>query len=297
MFSLRFWKSADVKNHLDRVFGLRAWGLLLYGILPANLALIGTLEVKLGKVDNLLPYIIPVSILPILITYLLILSRYRSWYLTRDFLKRRSAITTALILVSASLISGAAGILQGRYILSISNFWDRPHFMAIIESFLFGVSSLVITSTLFMSLLTKPSELPGIPSSKFVDQLTELRAALRLVQTSNVWSWATYGGDETKISTLRTKLTELSALFTKLDSYPGDKLAKDSLKPIAEYTRIFSAAISELPVDGGVKLKQSTWKVIFDAPGNLTENQSLERDRLKDVFQATQQIQALSLGE
>jgi hypothetical protein len=31
MFSLRFWQSPDVKN-LDRVFGLRAWGLLLYGI-------------------------------------------------------------------------------------------------------------------------------------------------------------------------------------------------------------------------------------------------------------------------
>lgn len=46
---------------LDLIFGIRAWGLILYGTLPANLALLGTLEVKLGKVDDLKYFLIPVA--------------------------------------------------------------------------------------------------------------------------------------------------------------------------------------------------------------------------------------------
>jgi hypothetical protein len=66
---------------------------------------------------------------------------------------------------------------------------------------------------------------------------------------------------------------------------------------VAEYIRLFRAAVSQLPPDGGVELKRLRWKVIFDSDGNLTENQALERERLSNEVQAGRQLHSLALGE
>src|SRR5438552_16300139 len=90
---------------LDQLLGLRSWGLILYGALPASLSLLGILDVKVGSLDKLLPILL-VSLLPLSLTFLLIRARQRDWYLTTDYLNLRSSITTFLIVVSATLISG-----------------------------------------------------------------------------------------------------------------------------------------------------------------------------------------------
>lgn len=108
--------------------------------------------------------------------------------MTTDLLKTRSAMTTLIIVVRASLISGASGVLHNKYVLTL-NFWNNAGLMAIAESYLFGVSSLVITSTLFMTVLSKGGDLPGLPSVKFVELLGKIRSGLRQVKSSRIWEW------------------------------------------------------------------------------------------------------------
>lgn len=56
---------------LDEFAGLRAWGLVLYGALPATLALLGTVEIKLDKIDpTKILYIIAATPIPIVILFL-----------------------------------------------------------------------------------------------------------------------------------------------------------------------------------------------------------------------------------
>src|SRR5262252_5985692 len=147
------WSDALVKA--DLVFGLRGWGLVLYGVLPANLALLGMLEIKLSNLANLLPFIVPVVFLPLATTFLLIRSRHKDWYLTTRLLNIRSLIVTGIIVLLATLISGVSGIIHGRYALSWAMLGSRQHLTTIAESFLLAVGSLVLTSTLFLTILTR----------------------------------------------------------------------------------------------------------------------------------------------
>lgn len=92
--SLRNPFSRETVATVDLYVGLRSWGLILYGALPASLAMLGFLDVKIGKVDDLFPFLLPASALPVLLTFLLIRARQKEWYLTTDHLNLRSAITT-----------------------------------------------------------------------------------------------------------------------------------------------------------------------------------------------------------
>lgn len=297
MVDFRFWKHPNLMHRLDLVFGLRAWGLLFYGVLPANLALIGTLEVKLGKFDNLLPYIIPISILPVFITYMLILTRHRNWYLTTEYLRRRTLITTLLILLCASLISGAAGILQGRYVMMFTDVWNQRHLLAMAESFLFGISTLVLTSTLFMTLLTKGGDLPGIPSPLFVEKITLLRIGLRQLKASDIWEWERYQGRDEVITALTKRLLDLVKVFNDLNSNSGDSRAKNSLTPIYEDLTLFSDVVDYVGTGGSMDLKNSNWRVFFETKAQLTDTQLGERARMHVEYSAVQQLSSLPLGE
>ena len=73
----------------DQIFGLRAWGLILYGVLPSNLALLGLVKVDSSFQDKIL-HLLPALLLPVLVSYLLIRTRHQEWYLTRSLLAVRS---------------------------------------------------------------------------------------------------------------------------------------------------------------------------------------------------------------
>ena len=96
--------------HLDNIFALRAWGLVLNGVLPSNFALLGIVSVSKQEYvggDALLALaLLP----PIVVTRLLIHQRQAAWYLSRDWLKTRATFVTLLILLIAMGIAGMAGI-------------------------------------------------------------------------------------------------------------------------------------------------------------------------------------------
>lgn len=245
---------------LDLVFGLRGWGLILYGVLPANLALLGVLEVKLAKIADLIPFLLPVVLLPMLTTFLLIRNRHKDWYLTTRFLNTRSLIVTLVILLLASLISGVSGIIHGQYVVSLSEFGTKGHLATIAESFLMAVGSLVLTSTLFLTILTKDSDFPGLPSTDFVKLVKTIRESLKQLQVSGVWLQFS-GLDAMTITNAQT----LDENLTKLSNSSGLTLAKLSFEPVDAGVKSFLRGVKRIRGGGNDDSKKLSWDLYFGA--------------------------------
>jgi hypothetical protein len=282
---------------LDYYIGLRAWGLILYGALPANLALLGFIKVDITKLENILPFLLPVSALPIFITFLLVRGRHKEWYLTTDKLNIRSALVTALILIFAILISGVSGIIENKYVISFSNITSRSHLIALSESYLMGVGSLVITSTLFMAILAKNTYLPGLPSSVFVDLTTEIRGKLRLLQAIPIWN--EYKNQDIDKATDRIKeLAEsLKKDINNATSHTGNAIAKEVFKPIIFDLDHFEDVACYISKGGtSPALKKHRWKVFFAQIDNLSDKQKAERNRKLETYNSLWKLKGLHLG-
>ncbi len=83
---------------IDEFIGLRGWGLILYGVLPSNLAFLGILDTKLPDIDKFsVILILGASITPLFFIFILISNQNKKWYLTKDRFGIRSLTITFLI--------------------------------------------------------------------------------------------------------------------------------------------------------------------------------------------------------
>lgn len=288
---------------LDHVLGVRSWGLILYGALPACLSLLGFLEIKVGLIEKPLPILV-FSLLPLFVTFLLVRARERAWYFTDNFLFVRSTITTLLIVLCASAIAGAVGIIRQKYVFSLTNLTDRAHMMAMTESFLFGVASLVLSSTLFATILTKDADLPGLPSSDFVKAVQKVRQQLIAIQNSNIWKQ--YGpADGTNVfEDLGSQGEQLMKDLQAALSQPGNRLAKRSLglKPLEADVVVFAQSISYIRSGGVPDTILFRWQTYFadssDLDADTLKNILSERDteRIKAEYEVLQRIRGLRIG-
>lgn len=291
-------------DKVNYILGLRAWGLILYGALPANLALLGTLEVKLGNIENFSPILLPtVCLLPILITFLLVRNRCQEWYLTTDFLMSRSIITTFLIILCATLISGAAGIINGKYVLSLSNILNQTHLKTITESFLFGISSLVLTSTLFMTIFTKATDLPWLPSSKFVGELDKIRNWIRQIKRSQIYIKyddlkCNDSNDFKTVKEVQEIIKVISGSFEELMSYPLHKTTKQSLEIIKDSIKSFNEALEYIKaVDTSPDVREFRWKIFFENFASPIDDLGINREEYEKLYNAVLEIKNLQIGE
>lgn len=279
---------------LDKIFGLRAWGLILYGALPSNLALLGALEVKIGQINAILPFFfIPASILPIFLTFMLIRDRHREWYLTTDFHNLRSAITTIIILILATLIIGISGIIHNRYSIVIPKSWNYNEWTAIAESFLLAVVSLVISTTFFVAALTKEVKLPGLPSADFVKLMTSLRNNLRKLRSSDIWKECIHLDDNKLIDLAKTIKQDLDQATTSTGNY----LAKESLKPIYEDMTNLINVLEENRGSSNNPSKLIQWKIYFADFQALSDDQKTRRSSNKEKFASIERLKRLKLGD
>jgi hypothetical protein len=276
---------------MDYVLGLRGWGLILYGALPSNLSLLGVLDVKLGKTEALLPLLLPASILPVLITFLLVRSRQRDWYLTTDYLNTRSAVVTFLIVVCAALISGLSGLIHGRYLLSFSSFPTPGHVAAMSESFLIAVATLVLTSTLFVTAVTKDMNLPGLPSPELVKLMMEIRGYLKKILAAPIWENNVSPDDD-----LIGQAQKLKDSLKELVKYPGNTLAKRSLALVESDTNLFVAAIEEIKNGTNKASKELIWEKYFALPELLSQQTKLYREAVQSSYSAIVRMKNLRLG-
>lgn len=284
---------------LDRVLGLRAWGLIMYGALPANLILLSgilkpekveKLEVKTA--DSFFFLFLAVSLLPLCLMFLLLRNRHQEWYLTTTWLARRSAITTLLIVICASLIAGAGGVIQGRYVLKPPALWDRACLNGVIESYLFGIGSLVLSSTLFMSIMGKSSDLPGLPSTGFTNALAKIRGGVRQIQGANIWHEFSAGS-----AALVAQADAVGKEIGDLVVLPGHDLAKRSLRNVAAGAKALGAAVREIQNGGNEYQQREVWARYFAEESQLTPSQKAMRDDKRSAYAAMQQLRRLEVGD
>ncbi|HKQ07468.1 MAG TPA: hypothetical protein VJ464_20255 [Blastocatellia bacterium] len=283
---------------LDRLLGLRGWGLVLYGALPANLALIGAVKVEM-KLEASLPLFLFVVPLPVITTYLLIRTRQKEWYLATDRLALRSAITCAMIILLASLITGAARLIQGEYRwdfdFRLAGLFTPAHLKTAGESFLFGIATLVFSSTLFMTILTKGTDLPGLPLTGFVTLLGKVRQGLKRFQGQPIWHASPDSAEA--IGELRKLVEEVLTNFRSLMAEPGHWLAKQSLQLVAADVANVLEIIKS--IKGSPDLMAARWGIYFEEECKLSPtDQKLRREKERQtLYDSLQRVRQLQLGD
>jgi hypothetical protein len=173
----------------DYVVGLRAFGLVIYGALPASLGALGAfkapdqtvLESKIGVAA--IPYISCVALIPVLLTFVLVRQRLANWYLLPAYLNTRAVVITVGIILVSSLVVLANGLLVGTYELGSFSHWRSLPWLEKIkpamECLLLSFAYLVGSSTLFLTVVKEDGSLPLLPGKQEVENLALLRASLR----------------------------------------------------------------------------------------------------------------------
>lgn len=281
-----------IKLKLDEIFGLRAWGLILYWVLPSNLALLGILDVKIGQIYGILPffYIVIASILPIFLIFMFIRDRQKEWYLTADFLNRRSFITTFMILMLATFISGVSGLIQDKYSIGLPQSLDWNEWTAIVESFLFAVASLVISTTFFITTLTKKINLPGLPSVEFVEAVTKVRNNIKKIRDSNIWK--DISNMEVNETLNLTKEVELK--LTEAMGLTENCLIKESFSPIYRDVKNLTRVLEEIRDNSNPTSKKITWNIYFGSV--ISDNESTRRLSNIEIYNSIEQLKLLNLA-
>lgn len=184
--------------YLDYLLGLRGYGLIIYGALPASLGALGAfkapdqavLSSKIGLA--VLPFICCVALIPVVLTFVLVRQRLANWYLLPTFLNARAAVITIAIIIVSSLVCGANGLLVGNYRFLSLAAWSALSFGAkvrpVAECLLLSFAYLVGTNTLFLTVVKEDGNLPLLPGKQEVEDVCALRGHLVEIEKSDVQS-------------------------------------------------------------------------------------------------------------
>lgn len=279
---------------LDKIFGIRGWGLILYGTLPSNLALLGALNVEIAQIDKLSPILILLaSILPIYTIFILIRDLQKKWYLSEDYLKFRSVTITTIIILLATIISMISGIIHGRYVFTITNSFDFSSWTAVTESFIMAVISLVISSTFFVTTISKETDLPGLPPTYFVNLIEKLHEDMMQIKSSKIWNDSFLTNED--YDKIIIKATAIKTNLKKITVSRGNHIAKKSLQQTYNDVVNLISVIEEIKEASDNSTKQYTWEIYFDTPKTPDQKNRLLRN--KEKAKSIENLRKLNLGD
>ena len=294
-------KSANESNNiifLDKIFGIRAFGLIFYGVLPSILFLIGVLEVKIYNINEYAQFfiIMPIILITIFI-FSLIKNRLKGFYLTTDFLNIRSFMITVITLLISTVIFGLSGALQGKYVIVIPHNWNEsmgflksePNF----EPFLLAVASLLIASTLFFTVVTKEVNLPALPPVKFVKLITEVQDNMKLMKNHHIWKGYVSLEDD-KLLDLTKKIEDL--LSQAINIKISFNLQK-SLKQVHEDTINLIKVLKDIRSRSNDLSKEYTWRIYFGNQESLSSDQKKRRESMSEIINSIERLKELKFGE
>lgn len=294
-------KSANESNNiifLDKFFGIRAFGLIFYGVLPSILFLIGVLEVKIYNIIESAQFfiIIPIILITIFI-FSLIRNRLKGFYLTTDFLNIRSFMITVITLLISTVIFGLSGVLQGKYVFVTPNNLNEgmdllksgPNF----EPFLLAIASLLIASTLFFTVVTKEVNLPALPPVKFVKLIIEVQDNMKLLKSDPIWKEYVSMEDD-KLIGLANKIEDLlrQAINIKI-SFNFQK----SLEQVHDDIINFIYVLEDVKRNANEELKKNTWEIYFANIISLSPDQKTRRERKNENCNSINRIKGLKLED
>jgi hypothetical protein len=279
----------------DKLIGIRAIGIIFYGALPSYLALVGLLNIKIEEVDSFsssISSILLVSTIPLALTFILVRNQYKGWYLTSDYLNERSVFTTFTILLLATIISGISGIIHNKYIFGIPNSWNECE--AILESFIVGIFSLVVSSTFIIKSLTKEISLPGLPSIEFSSTMKTLHKDFKKLMKADAWK--NFTSLNTEFISLVNSVDEEMNKILNLES---DFLAKKSIKPVHDDVKNLRKVIDLINRKGCFETKKNVWKIFFEDEENLGKKEKFDRSKPpnKILFDSLQRLKRLELED
>ena len=294
-------KSANESNNiifLDKFFGIRAFGLIFYGVLPSILFLIGVLEVKIYNIIESAQFfiIIPIILITIFI-FSLIRNRLKGFYLTTDFLNIRSFMITVITLLISTVIFGLSGVLQGKYVFVIPNNLNEgmdllksgPNF----EPFLLAIASLLIASTLFFTVVTKEVNLPALPPVKFVKLIIEVQDNMKLLKSDPIWKEYVSMEDDKLIDLANEIKNSLNQAITIKISFNFQK----SLEPVHEDIINFIYVLEDVKRNANEELEKKTWEIYFANIISLSSDQKIRRERMNEICNSINRIKGLKLED
>jgi hypothetical protein len=294
-------KSANESNNiifLDKIFGIRAFGLIFYGVLPSILFLIGVLEVKIYNINESAQFFIMIPIILITIfIFSLIRNRLKGFYLTTDFLNIRSFMITVITLLISTVIFGLSGALQGKYVFVIPHNWNEsmdflksePNF----EPFLLAVASLLIASTLFFTVVTKEVNLPVLPPVKFVKLITEVQDNMKLMKNYHIWK-GYVSLEDGKLIDLAKKIEDL--LSQAINIKISFNLQK-SLEQVHEDTINLIKVLKDIRSHSNDVSKEYTWRIYFGNQESLSSDQKKRRESMSEIINSIERLKELKFGE
>jgi len=289
---------SNIKNSLDKIFGIRAFGLIFYGVLPSILFLIGVLEVKIYQINESAQFfiIIPIILITIFI-FSLIRNRLKGFYLTTDFLNCRSFMITVITLLISTVIFEISGVLQGKYVFIIPNNLNEsvdllkygPNF----EPFLLAIASLLIASTLFFTVVTKEVNLPALPSVKFVKLIIEVQDNMKLLKSNSIWiKFDSMEYD--KLIDLANKIED--SLSQAINIKIGFNFQK-SLEQVHKDTINLIKALNDIRSRSNERSKKYCWEIYFGNQELLSPDQEKRRENIDEIINSIERLKVLKLGE
>jgi len=280
----------------DKIIGLRAIGIIFYGALPSYLALVGLLDIKIKEIDNFSSpiSIILISIIPLVLTFILIRSQYKEWYLTANHLNKRSAFTTLMILFLATIISGISGIIHNKYVFGMPTAWNWNECKPIIESLIIGIFSLVVSSTFIITSLNKEINLPGLPSTEYTSIMKKLRKDFRKLMEADAWN---------NFASLNIEFINLLECvdkeMSKIMNLESDFLAKKEIKPVHSDIQNLREAIELINRKGSPETKRNIWKLFFQNEVGLDSKGKSDRSKPanKTLFDSLERLKKVRLED
>jgi len=282
---------SDRVIRIDEFLGLRGWGLVLYGVLPANLAFFGILNTKLPNLDKIsVIFVLGASIIPLFFIFMLISNQNKKWYLTKDKYGIRSLSITFLIFFLSTLIIGISGIIQGKYFLCLS--LNSETIGTSLECLFSAISSLVISSSFFIIALTKNENYPLLPSISFTKSMRKIERNYRKIKSEEVWSKFT-PIDDSFIKMVKDTENEINNIIIS----KGNSLAKISLEEKCKDLRKLEETLEMIQNDINEDLKKIHWDIYFDFSKKLKETKSTIRENNVACFNSLKKIKELELGD
>jgi len=199
----------------------------------------------------------------------------------RDYSICRSMIITLTIFTASVLVVGLARTVNGYYIV-VSPFspseWELLPFG---ESFILAIGSLILTSTLFWTLLTKDLELPGLPKNEFMNCILKIGKQLSKISKNKLFEQEkvdkkVYEEIESLVQKSKDDLASIQKSYLTLNFF--EQLVKDlsnlgkSINPIRQgspnsWKRYFCEnnrqdihPDDEKIFQGNMRIKKSLWR-------------------------------------
>ncbi len=156
-----------------------------------------------------------------------------------------------------------------------------------------AVISLVISSTFFVTTISKETDLPGLPPTYFVNLIEKLHEDMMQIKSSKIWNDSFLTNED--YDKIIIKATAIKTNLKKITVSRGNHIAKKSLQQTYNDVVNLISVIEEIKEASDNSTKQYTWEIYFDTPKTPDQKNRLLRN--KEKAKSIENLRKLNLGD